>query len=503
MFGNLSDRLAQTFKNLRTKGKLTPADIDTTLREIRRALLEADVALEVVKTFVAAVRERALSDEVNKALNPAQQVVQIVNEELIAILGGEQRRLQFAKNPPTVIMLAGLQGSGKTTLAGKLANWLKTQNQTPLLVAADLQRPNAVNQLQVLGERVGVPVFAPEPGNGIGDPVKVAKDAIAHAAKQQFTMVIVDTAGRLGIDEEMMQQARDIRDSVNPDEVLFVIDSMIGQDAVNVAKAFEDGVGITGVVLTKLDGDARGGAALSVASVTGKPIIFSSTGEGIDAFEPFYPDRMASRILDMGDVISLIEQAQKAFDADEAKAMAEQMAKGQFTLEDFMEQMQQLRKMGSMKAMLALMPGAGQIREQLDNFDEREIDRTEAIIRSMTPGERRDPKILNGSRRLRIAKGSGMTVTDVNSLVNRFEQAAKMMKQVSKGGMPQGMPGMPAGMGGMGMGFGGGKGKAKVKDKKKGSKSGNPAKRAAEEAARLNGTKPTDASAGNGSSFGL
>ncbi len=502
MFGNLSDRLAQTFKNLRTKGKLTPADIDTTLREIRRALLEADVALEVVKTFVAAVRERALGDEVNKALNPAQQIVQIVNEELIAILGGDARRIQFAKNPPTVIMLAGLQGSGKTTLAGKLAKWLKDQNQTPLLVAADLQRPNAVNQLQVLGERTGVPVFAPEPGNGVGNPFKVAKEAIKFATQKQYSVVLVDTAGRLGIDEDMMQQARDIRDAVNPDEVLFVIDAMVGQDAVNVAKAFEDGVGISGVVLTKLDGDSRGGAALSVASVTGKPILFSSTGEGLDAFEPFYPDRMASRILDMGDVLSLIEQAQRAFDAEDAAKMAEKLAKNSFTLDDFLDQMQQMRKMGSMKAMLALMPGAGAMREQLDNFDEKEIDRTEAIIRSMTPGERRDTKILNGSRRLRIARGSGMTVTDVNSLVNRFEQAAKMMKTMSKGGIPQGMPGMPAGMQGMGMGgFGGGKSKAK--DKKKGSKSGNPAKRAAEEAARLSGEKPSDGSAPAGSAFGL
>ncbi len=502
MFGNLSDRLAQTFKNLRTKGKLTPADIDTTLREIRRALLEADVALEVVKTFVSAVRERALGDEVNKALNPAQQIVQIVNEELIAILGGDARRIQFAKNPPTVIMLAGLQGSGKTTLAGKLAKWLKDQNQTPLLVAADLQRPNAVNQLQVLGERTGVPVFAPEPGNGLGNPVKVAKEAIKFATQKQYSVVLVDTAGRLGIDEDMMQQARDIRDAVNPDEVLFVIDAMVGQDAVNVAKAFEDGVGISGVVLTKLDGDSRGGAALSVASVTGKPILFSSTGEGLDAFEPFYPDRMASRILDMGDVLSLIEQAQRAFDAEDAAKMAEKLAKNSFTLDDFLDQMQQMRKMGSMKAMLALMPGAGAMREQLDNFDEKEIDRTEAIIRSMTPGERRDTKILNGSRRLRIARGSGMTVTDVNSLVNRFEQAAKMMKTMSKGGIPQGMPGMPAGMQGMGMGgFGGGKSKAK--DKKKGSKSGNPAKRAAEEAARLSGEKPSDGSAPAGSAFGL
>ncbi len=500
MFGNLSDRLVETFKNLRSKGKLSPADIDATLREIRRALLEADVALEVVKLFTNAVRDRALGDEVSKALNPAQQVVQIVNEELVAILGGEQRKLAFAKKPPTVIMLAGLQGSGKTTLAGKLAKWLKDQGQTPLLIAADLQRPNAVNQLQVVAERAGVSVFAPEPGNGVGNPVKVSKDGIRHAEQKQFSVVIVDTAGRLGIDEEMMQQARDIRQATNPDEVLFVIDSMVGQDAVNVAKAFEDGVGITGVVLTKLDGDARGGAALSVASVTGKPIIFSSTGEGLDAFEPFYPDRMASRILDMGDVLTLIEQTQKNFDEDEAKKLAAKMATNDFTLEDFLDQMQQLRKMGSMKGLLAMMPGAGQMRQQLENFDEREIDRTEAIIRSMTPAERRQPKLLNGSRRMRIARGSGMTVTDVNSLVNRFDQAAKMMKTVAKGGVPQ-MPGMP-GMPGIGGGFGGGKAKSKGKDKK-GSKSGNPAKRAAEEAARALGQKPPSGPSGGGSAFGI
>ncbi|MEY2675021.1 MAG: hypothetical protein RL645_1174 [Actinomycetota bacterium] len=502
MFGNLSDRLVDTFKNLRSKGKLSAADIDGTLREIRRALLEADVALEVVKNFTTAVRDRALGDEVSKALNPAQQVVQIVNEELVAILGGEQRKLRFAKQPPTVIMLAGLQGSGKTTLAGKLAKWLKAQGQTPILVAADLQRPNAVTQLQVVGERVEVPVFAPEPGNGVGNPVKVAKDAIKHATQKQHSVVIVDTAGRLGIDEELMQQARDIRDAVNPDEVLFVIDSMIGQDAVNVAKAFEDGVGITGVVLTKLDGDARGGAALSVASVTGKPIIFASNGEALDAFEPFYPDRMASRILDMGDVLSLIERTQSAFDEAEAKALADKIAKEAFTLEDFLDQMQQIRKMGSLKSMLAMMPGAGQLRQQIDNFDEKEIDRTEAIIRSMTPAERRQPKLLNGSRRLRIAKGSGTTVTEVNGLVNRFEQAAKMMKTMAKGGMPQmpgGMPGMPN----IGGGFTGG-GKSKKKDKgKKGSKSGNPAKRAAEEAARLGGANPAGDGATGGSSFGL
>jgi signal recognition particle subunit SRP54 len=494
LFGNLSDRLVETFKNLRTKGKLSAADIDATLREIRRALLEADVALEVVKTFINAIRERALGDEVNKALNPAQQVVQIVNEELVTILGGQQRKLSFAKTGPTVIMLAGLQGSGKTTLAGKLAKWLKDQGQTPILVAADLQRPNAVNQLQVVGERAGVEVFAPEPGNGRGDPVKVAKESIKHAAKKQFSVVIVDTAGRLGIDEELMTQARDIRKAVDPDEVLFVIDSMIGQDAVNVAKAFEDGVGITGVVLTKLDGDARGGAALSVSSVTGKPIIFASTGEGLDAFEPFYPDRMASRILDMGDILTLIEQAQKQFDEVEAAKMAEKIAKSEFTLEDFLEQMQQLKKMGSMKDLLAKLPGAGQMKNQLENFDEKEIDRTEAIIRSMTPVERRQPKVLNGSRRLRIAKGSGTTVTEVNSLVNRFEQAAKMMKTMAKGAMPQmggGMPGMPQ----LGGGYIGGK--SKKNDKKKGSKSGNPAKRAAE-----NSGNPFGGSS-SGSSFGL
>ena len=500
MFGNLSDRLIETFKNLRSKGKLSPADIDATLREIRRALLEADVALEVVKNFTTAVRDRALGDEVSKALNPAQQVVQIVNEELVKILGGEQRKLSFAKTAPTVIMLAGLQGSGKTTLAGKLAKWLKDQGQTPILVAADLQRPNAVNQLQVVGERIGVPVFAPEPGNGVGNPVAVAKDSIKHAKQKMFSVVIVDTAGRLGIDEELMTQAKDIRKAVDPDEVLFVIDSMIGQDAVNVAKAFDEGVGITGVVLTKLDGDARGGAALSVASVTGKPILFASNGEGMDAFEPFYPDRMASRILDMGDVLTLIEQTQKNFDETEAKAMAEKLAKDTFTLEDFLDQMQQLKKMGSLKSMLAMMPGAGQMRNQLENFDEREIVRTEAIIRSMTPAERRQPKLLNGSRRSRIAKGSGMTVTDVNSLVNRFEQAAKMMKTVAKGGVPQ-MPGMP-GMPGMGGGFMGGKSKSKGKDKKV-SKSGNPAKRAAEEAAKALGQKPGDAPSSAGSSFGL
>ncbi|PPL16521.1 signal recognition particle protein [Microterricola pindariensis] len=494
-FGTLSDRLAETFKNLRTKGKLSAADVDGTVREIRRALLDADVALEVVKDFTATVRERALGDEVNKALNPAQQVVQIVNEELIRILGGSQRRLEFAKKPPTVIMLAGLQGAGKTTLAGKLAKWLAKDGHTPLLVASDLQRPNAVTQLQVVGEQAGVPVFAPEPGNGVGNPVKVAKDGVAWAKQKQHDVVIVDTAGRLGVDAELMKQASDIRKAIDPDEVLFVIDAMIGQDAVATAKAFQDGVDFTGVVLSKLDGDARGGAALSVASITGRPIIFASTGEGLDDFEPFHPDRMASRILDLGDILTLIEQAQSAFDEDEARAVAEKFATDSFTLDDFLKQMQQLRNMGSIKKMMGMLPGAGAMKQQLENFDEREIVRTEAIIQSMTKAERVNPKLLNGSRRLRIAKGSGMSVTDVNQLVSRFEQAAKMMKTVAKGGMPQ-VPGMGPIPGG---GFG--RGKAQ-QAKKKGSKSGNPAKRAAENAAIATGVKPGVA-APSGSGFGL
>ena len=495
-FSTLTDRLADTFKNLHGKGKLTPADVDGTVREIRRALLEADVALEVVKEFTGKVRERALGDEVSKALNPAQQVVQIVNDELIAILGGEARRIQFAKTAPTVIMLAGLQGAGKTTLAGKLAKWLAKDGHTPMLVAADLQRPNAVTQLQVVGEQAGAHVFAPEPGNGVGNPVRVAKDAIKYAREKQYDVVIVDTAGRLGVDTELMKQAADIRKAVDPDEVLFVIDAMIGQDAVATAKAFQQGVDFTGVVISKLDGDTRGGAALSVASVTGRPIIFASTGEGLDDFEPFYPDRMASRILDLGDILTLIEQAQQHFDEEETRKVAEKLATATFTLEDFLGQMQQLKNMGSIKNMLGMLPGAKGMREQLDNFDESEITRTEAIIQSMTIQERRNPKVLNGSRRVRIARGSGSTVTEVNALVNRFEQAAKMMKTVARGQMPN-MPGvgpMP------GVGFGGGRGKQVVK--KKGSKSGNPAKRAAENAALAAGGK-TGESAPSGSGFGL
>lgn len=493
-FGTLSDRLTETFRNLRTKGKLTPADVDGTVREIRRALLEADVALLVVKEFTAKVRERALGDEVNKALNPAQQVVQIVNEELVAILGGQQRRLQFAKTAPTVIMLAGLQGSGKTTFAGKLAKQLEKEGHTPLLVAADLQRPNAVNQLQVVAQQAGAAVYAPEPGNGVGDPVRVARDGVETARRQQHDIVIIDTAGRLGVDAELMKQASNIRKAVDPDEVLFVIDAMSGQDAVNTAKAFQEGVDFTGVVLSKLDGDSKGGAALSVTSITGRPIIYASTGEGLDDLEAFHPDRMASRILDLGDILTLIEQAQTAFDEAEAMKMAEKLATEQFTLEDFLDQLQQMKKMGSMKKMLGMLPGMGQMKQQLDNFDDKEIDRTEAIIRSMTLAERRNPKLLNGSRRLRIARGSGMTVTDVNQLVQRFDQAAKMMKTVARGGVPN-IPGMGP-MGGK-PGASAKRG-SKQKSKSSGSRSGNPAKRAAENAGVVTAT-----SAPTGSGFGL
>jgi len=437
LFATLSDRLADTFKNLRGKGRLSEADIDATAREIRIALLEADVALPVVREFVGAVKERARGEEVSRALNPAQQVIKIVNEELIAILGGETRRMRFAKNPPTVIMLAGLQGAGKTTLAGKLAHWLAEQGHTPLLVACDLQRPNAVNQLQVVGERAGVAVFAPEPGNGVGDPVAVARASIDFALRAQHDMVIVDTAGRLGIDSEMMRQAADIRDAVAPQETLFVVDAMVGQDAVNTAEAFRDGVGFTGVVLTKLDGDARGGAALSVREVTGQPIMFASNGEKLADFDVFHPDRMASRILGMGDVLTLIEQAQKTFDQAEAEKMAAKLQSGgDFTLEDFLEQLQAIRRMGPIGNILGMLPGMGQMKDALAQVDDKDLDRTAAIIRSMTPVERADPKIINGSRRLRIAKGSGVAVSDVNHLVDRFFEARKMMGQLGNMGIP-------------------------------------------------------------------
>ncbi|MGH3327037.1 MAG: signal recognition particle protein [Streptomycetales bacterium] len=479
MFDTLSDRLQATFKGLRGKGRLTEADIDATCREIRVALLEADVALPVVREFTDQVKQRGLGTEVHQALNPAQQIVKIVNEELVRILGGQTRRLRHAKTPPTVIMLAGLQGSGKTTLAAKLGKWLNGQGHQPLLVAADLQRPGAVAQLEVVGERAGIPVFAPEPGNGAGDPVEVSRRAVEHAAVKLHDIVIVDTAGRLGIDEEMMRQAADIRDAVRPDEILFVVDAMIGQDAVTTAEAFLSGVGFDGVALTKLDGDARGGAALSVAQVTGRQVMFASNGEALGDFDVFHPDRMASRILGMGDVLTLIEQAEKTFDAAQAEEVARKISGtgGQdFTLEDFLEQMEQVRKMGSLSKLLGMLPGMGEMRDQIDSIDDRELDRVAAIIRSMTPAERENPKILNGSRRARIARGSGTQVYDVNSLVDRFFAARTMMRQMAGGAMA-GMPGMP--------GMGGAKRKAKAKTKAgrkvrgQAGRSGNPAKRAA------------------------
>jgi signal recognition particle subunit SRP54 len=499
MFNSLSDRLTATFKSLRGKGRLTQADVDATIREIRRALLDADVAVPVVRQFTAAVRERALEADVNKALNPSQQVVQIVHDELVEVLGGETAELEFAKHPPTVILLAGLQGSGKTTLAGKLGLWLKEQGHTPLLVAADLQRPGAVKQLQIVGAQAGVEVYAPEPGDGTGDPVAVAHGGLTEAQTKLFDTVVVDTAGRLGIDDGLMRQAAAIRDAVQPDDVLFVIDSMIGQDAVTTAEAFKAGVGFTGVALTKLDGDARGGAALSVRSVTGVPILFASTGEKLADFEVFHPDRMASRILDMGDVLTLIEQAQRVFDEEQTKTL-ERKIKGEgddFTLEDFLAQLQQVRQMGSMKKLIGMMPGAGQMREALDQFDEREVDRTEAIVRSMTPGERANPKIINGSRRARIARGSGTTVQAVNQLLQRFDQAKTMMRSVARGGRPQ---------------FGGGGKKSKGRmaappRRGKKSRSGNPAKRAAEERAFMErGSAPSGgdgAGQQRGAAFGL
>nr|WP_168926520.1 signal recognition particle protein [Corynebacterium striatum] len=491
VFESLSDRLQTALSGLRGKGKLTEADINATAREIRLALLEADVSLTVVRAFIKRIKERATGAEVSEALNPAQQVIKIVNEELVDILGGETRRLQFAKNPPTVIMLAGLQGAGKTTLAGKLAKHLSKQGHTPMLVACDLQRPGAVQQLQIVGERAEVAVFAPDPGTSIdshehemgtshGDPVAVAQAGIEEAKRSQHDIVIIDTAGRLGIDETLMTQARNIRDAVNPDEVLFVIDSMIGQDAVQTAEAFRDGVDFTGVVLTKLDGDARGGAALSIREVTGKPIMFASTGEKLEDFDVFHPERMASRILGMGDLLSLIEQAEATLDHQKAEEAAAKLGSGELTLNDFLDQMLMIRRMGPIGNLLKMMPGGKQMNQMAEMVDEKQLDRIQAIIRGMTPQERENPKILNASRRKRIANGSGVSVSEVNQLIERFNEAKKMMSKMAgqfgmgpgmgrsatkkkakgrkgkngkrkpaknrpRGGMP-GMPGMPGGM---------------------------------------------------------
>jgi signal recognition particle subunit SRP54 len=479
MLESLSSKFSSAFSSLRSRGKITASDIDQVCNEIYQGLLEADVALGVVEGFIEKVKAKSLSTlpTLQSGTNQAQAIFEIVNAELIEILGGQARRVRLAKNPPTVIMLAGLQGAGKTTLAGKLAKHFKDLGDTPILVASDLQRPNAVNQLQVVGESISVPVFAPEPGNGIGDPVVVAKAGVAFAQSKLHNIVIVDTAGRLGVDEEMMKQASSIRDAINPDEILFVVDAMIGQDAVKTAQAFKVGVGFDGVVLTKLDGDARGGAALSIAALTGKPIMFASTGEKMGDFDLFHPDRMASRILGMGDVATLAEQAKKALDGESSAKLEEKFIKGEdFTLEDFLEQLEAMSKMGSMGKLLSMLPGSGAMKKQIENFDEGEITRTKAIVQSMTPRERIEPKILNGSRRARIASGSGRKVQEVNALVDKFSAAQKMMKQMRNGGgapagmaLPPGMPPMPV------------MAKRPSTPPKKKSRSGNPAKRAVEE----------------------
>jgi len=494
VFETLSDRLTQVFSALRGRGRLSAADIDATCREIRIALLEADVALPVVRSFISRVRERASTEEVSAALNPAQQVIKIVNDELIQILGGETRRLRFAKTPPTVILLAGLQGSGKTTLAAKLALWLREQGNTPLLVAADLQRPNAVQQLQVVGGQAGVPVYAPQPGNGVGDPVAVSRDSLDEARHRMHNIVIIDTAGRLGVDEEMMQQAADIRDATDPDEILFVVDAMIGQDAVTTAQAFLDGVGYDGVVLTKLDGDARGGAALSIAELTGRPVMFASSGEKLEDFDVFHPDRMASRILDLGDMLTLIEQAEKTFDQEQTAALAGKLASGEgFTLEDFVQQLAMVRKLGPIGNLLGMLPGAAQNREMLSQVSDKDLDRAAAIVNSMTPAEKRNPKIINGSRRARIAAGSGVAVGEVSNLVTRFLEGQKMMRQMMGGGGMPGMPGMP------GMRRASKQAKKTKKKPKGGRPGGSPAGAAGKQPPGLPlGTQPGSAGTGGG-----
>jgi len=482
MFDSLSSKFSDLFGSLRRKGRITPEDIESTCQELRTALLEADVALSVTEGFVEKIRSRSLErlPEIRQSTNQSEEIYSIINQELIAILGGQGRRIRYAKTGPTIIMLAGLQGSGKTTLAGKLARFLKEEGNTPLLVAADLQRPNAVTQLQVLAESISVPIFAPEAGNGVGDPVKVARSAITYAKAKVHNVVIVDTAGRLGIDNELMQQASSIRDAINPNEILFVVDAMMGQDALTTSLAFLEGVGFDGVVLTKLDGDAKAGAALSIVEVTGKPILFTSSGEKLTDFDYFYPERMASRILGLGDIATLAEQAKRALDGDSAKRLEEKFVSGQdFTLEDFLEQLGAMKKMGSMTKLLGMLPGANSaaMKKQIDSIDDNELVRTQAIVQSMTPSERRDLKILNGSRRARIALGSGRSVTEVNSLVDRFSAAQKAMRQMRSGG------GLPAGMalpGGMSLPTASPMNSPKIAPKKK-SRSGNPAKRAAQE----------------------
>ncbi len=423
MFESLSDRLGSVVGKLRNRGRLSEADVDEILGEIRTALLEADVNVTVVRNVLARIREKSVGEAVSKALDPAQQVVKIVHAELIALLGGETLKITYSSQPPTVVLMAGLQGSGKTTSAAKLAAWFKKQGRQPMLVGADLQRPAAVEQLKVLGAQIGVPVFSAP-----GDPVETARLGLEEARRVGRNVLIVDTAGRLAIDEEMMQQVRQISDAVQPRFTFLVVDAMTGQDAVTVAEAFNATLSIDGVILSKLDGDARGGAALSVKEVIGKPIAFAATGEKIDAFEQFHPDRMAGRILGMGDMLTLIEQAEQVFEKEEAEKAAKKLATGKFTLDDFLEQLQQLKKMGPLQNVLGMLPGVGAQLKDAEISDDQ-VRRTEAIIRSMTPAERENPSIINGSRRTRIANGSGTQVQDVNRLVKQFGEMQKMMKR--------------------------------------------------------------------------
>lgn len=429
IFEGLADKLQQTFKKLRSHGKLTENDVNEAMREVRMALLEADVNFKVVKDFIAKVKERAIGQEVLDTLTPAQVVIKIVNDELTALMGGTQSRVNISSRPPTVIMMVGLQGAGKTTTAGKLALSMKKQGKRPLMVAADIYRPAAIKQLQVLGSQLDIPVFAAPAGTS---PVKIAEQAIAQANSRANDIVIIDTAGRLHINEELMQELKSIKHEVKPHEILLVVDAMTGQDAVNVAESFNADLGLDGVVLTKLDGDARGGAALSIKAVTGCPIKFVGIGEKLEALETFHPDRMASRILGMGDVLTLIEKAQTSFDMDQAKAMEKKLRKDDFTLDDFLEQMQQMRKLGSMEQILNMIPGMGGLKKKLGDveFDEKELKHIEAIIYSMTKKERSDINIINGSRRKRIALGSGTRVQDVNKLLKQFAEAKKMMKKM-------------------------------------------------------------------------
>ncbi|NLP07493.1 MAG: signal recognition particle protein [Clostridiaceae bacterium] len=428
IFEGLSGKLQDTIKRFRGKGRVTEKDVKEMMREIKLALLEADVNYKVVRSFINSVSERAAGQEVLESLTPGQQVIKIVHEELIELLGKVPSKVTFASRPPTVYMMVGLQGSGKTTTSGKLANLLRKQGKNPLLVACDVYRPAAIKQLQVVGNQLDIPVFAIEGNN---DPVDIARKAIDHAGSKLYDLVIIDTAGRLHIDEELMEELENIKNAVHPHEILLVIDSMTGQDAVNVAENFNSKLGVDGIVLTKLDGDTRGGAALSVKAVTGKPVKFAATGEKLNDIEPFYPDRMASRILGMGDVLSLIEKAQEAFDEKKALEMEKKLRTQQFTLDDFLDQLEQLKKIGPLNQVLGMLPGMNSKALRNIEVDEKKFVRVEAIIKSMTLKERRDPAIINGSRRKRIAAGSGTSIQEVNSLLKQFEEMRKMIKMMT------------------------------------------------------------------------